>query len=193
MGFERVNRMIPCALGWDYTACRHNAVTRLQRGFELRLPVGYRMGSRLQRVLNPRQSFGRTSYAISIEEKDTFSRLARLGDTVEVAAEMPQTRLVNVCDREADFFELFEEQLRNPSVQLLVSANHIRVIREKPGKLFDAVRQSPLQTKVEVHVRRQSVRPKLSKTKARQKRPGRMAELEVRYLRVSCLPLRIST
>jgi hypothetical protein len=85
---------------------------------------------------------------------------------------MPQTRLVNVCDREADFFELFEEQLRNPSVELLVRANHNRVIKEKPGKLFDAVRQSPLQTKVQVPVPRQSARPKLSKTKARPKRSG---------------------
>ncbi len=41
--------------------------------------------------------------------------MAGLRDTVEVAAQMPQTRLVNVCDREADSFELFEEQLRNPS------------------------------------------------------------------------------
>jgi len=130
----------------------------------------------------------RPSYAIPIEEKDTFSWLAGLRDTVEVAAQIPQTRLVNVCDREADFFELFEEQLRNPSVELLVRANHNRVIHEKPGKLFDAVRQSPLQTKVQVHVPRQSARPKLSKTKARPKRSGRQAELEVRYQRYQLCP-----
>jgi hypothetical protein len=130
----------------------------------------------------------RPSYAVPLEEKDTFSWVAGLRDTVEVAAEMPQTRLVNVCDREADFFELFEEQLRNPSVQLLVRANHNRVIREEPGKLFDAVRQSPLQTKVEVHVPRQSARPKLSKTKARPKRSARQVELEVRYMRVQLPP-----
>jgi hypothetical protein len=76
----------------------------------------------------------RPSYAVPIEEKDSFSWVAGLRDTAEVAAEMPQTRLVNVCDREADFFELFEEQLRNPSVQLLVRANHNRVINENPGK-----------------------------------------------------------
>jgi hypothetical protein len=130
----------------------------------------------------------RPSYTIPIEEKDTFSWLAGLRDTVEVAAQMPQTRLVNVCDREADFFELFEEQLRNPSVELLVRANHNRVINDKPGKLFDAVRQSPLQTKVQVHVPRQSARPKLSKTKARPKRSGRQAELEVRYQRYQLCP-----
>ena len=130
----------------------------------------------------------RPSYAVPLEEKDTFSWVAGLRDTVEVVAEMPQTRLVNVCDCEADFLELFEEQLRNPSVQLLVRANHNRVIREKPGKLFDAVCQSPLQTKIAVHVPRQSARPKLSKTKARPKRSGRQAQLEVRYLRVQLPP-----
>jgi hypothetical protein len=130
----------------------------------------------------------RPSYAIPIEEKDTFRWLAGLRDTVEVKAQMPQTRVIHVCDREADFFELFEEQRRNPSADLLVRANHNRVIHEEPGKLFDAVRQSPLQTRVQVHVPRQSARPKLSKTKARPKRSGRQAELEVRYQRYQLRP-----
>ena len=66
----------------------------------------------------------RLSYTIPIEEKDTFREVEGLRDTLEVAAQMPQTRLINVCDREADFFELFEEQRRSPGVDLLVRANH---------------------------------------------------------------------
>ena len=50
------------------------------------------------------------------------------------------------------------------------------------------IRQAPLQTKVQVHVPRQSARPKLSKTKARPKRPSRQAELEVRYQRIQLRP-----
>jgi hypothetical protein len=130
----------------------------------------------------------RPSYAIPIEEKDTFCWIEGLRDTIDVAVEMPQTRLINVCDREADFFELFDEQRRNPSVDLLVRANHNRVITEEPFKLFQAMRQAPLQTKVQVHVPRQSERPKLSKKKARPKRPGRLAELEVRYQRIQLRP-----
>src|SRR5207244_10625413 len=87
-----------------------------------------------------------------------------------------------------DFFELFDEQRRNPCVDLLVRANHNRVITEDPFKLFEAVRQAPLQTKVQVQVPRQSARPKLSKTKAKPKRPGRSAELEVRYQRIQLCP-----
>jgi hypothetical protein len=130
----------------------------------------------------------RLSYNIPIEEKDTFCWIEGLRDTMNVAAQMPQTRLINVCDREADFFELFDEQRRNPCVDLLVRANHNRVITEEPFKLFPAIRQAPLQTKVQVHVPRQSARPKLSKKKARPKRPSRLADLEVRYQRIQLPP-----
>jgi hypothetical protein len=130
----------------------------------------------------------RLSYTIPIEEKDTFCWIEGLRDTMDVAAQMPQTRLIHVCDREADFFELFDEQRRNPGVDLLVRANHNRVITEEPFKLFPAIRQAPLQTKVQVHVPRQSARPKLSKKKARRKRPSRLAELEVRYQRIQLRP-----
>ena len=130
----------------------------------------------------------RLSYTIPIEEKDTFCWIEGLRDTVEVAAQMPQTRLINVCDREADFFELFAEQRRNPGVDLLVRANHNRVIMDEPFKLFEAVRQAPLQTQVQVHVPHQSARPKLSKKKAKPKRPSRQAELEVRYQRIQIRP-----
>ena len=130
----------------------------------------------------------RLSYNIPIEEKDTFCWIEGLRDSVEVAAQMPQTRLINVCDREGDFFELFDEQRRNRRVDLLVRANYNRVITDEPFKLFDAVRQAALQTKVQVHVPRQSARPKLSKKKARPKRPSRDAELELRYQRIQLCP-----
>jgi hypothetical protein len=126
----------------------------------------------------------RPSYAIPIEEKETFCWIQGLRDTMEVAAQMPQTRLIHVCDREADFFELFDEQRRNPCVDLLVRAKHNRAITDEPFKLFEAVAQAPLQTKVQVHVPRQSARPKLSKKKAKPKRPSRQAELELRYQRI---------
>lgn len=130
----------------------------------------------------------RPSWAIPIEEKETFCWIEGLRDTMDLAAQMPQTRLINVCDREADFFEMFEEQRRNPCVDLLVRANHNRGISDEPFKLFEAVGQAALQIKVQVHVPRQSARPKLSKKKARPKRPGRQAELEVRYQRIQLRP-----
>src|SRR5437016_2202370 len=130
----------------------------------------------------------RPSGAMPIEEKETFCWIESLRDTMDLAAQMPATRLINVCDREADFFEMFEEQQRNACVDLLVRAHHNRGILEEPGKLFEAVRQAPLQSKVQVPVPRQSARPKLSKKKARPKKLSRQAELEVRYQWIELRP-----
>ena len=130
----------------------------------------------------------RPSYAIPIEEKKTFVWIDHHRDLVALSAELPQTRLIHVCDREADFFEMFDEQCQNPCVDLLVRAKHNRNISEDPFKLFTAVRQAPVQSRVRVHIPRQSARPKRSKQKARPKRPGRMADMAVRYMRIQLRP-----
>jgi hypothetical protein len=130
----------------------------------------------------------RPAFEIPIEEKKTFSWIEHHRDLVEVAAEMPHTRLIDVCDREADFFELFDEQRKNPRVELLVRAKYNRNITEEPFKLFAAVREAPIQSRVRVHIPRQSARPKKSKQKARPKRPGRTADMAVRYMRIQLCP-----
>ncbi len=130
----------------------------------------------------------RPTYAIPIEEKKTFVWIEHHRELVELAAEMPHTRLIDVCDREADFFEMFDEQRQNPRVDLLVRAKHNRNIAEEPFKLFAAARQAPVQSRVRVHIPRQSARPKRSKQKARPKRLGRTADMAVRYKRIQLPP-----
>ncbi len=93
---------------------------------------------------------------------------------------MPQTQLVNVCDREADFFELFDEQRKNPGVDLLIRAKFNRRLEEEKAYLFDTVRQAPPLSQIRVSVPRKSARPKKSKQKARPKQPARMADLSIR-------------
>jgi hypothetical protein len=132
----------------------------------------------------------RPTFDIPIEEKRTFVWIEHHRDLVEVAARMPHTRLIDVCDREADFFELFDEQRLNPRVELLVRAMYNRRIAEDPFKLFAAARQAPVQSQVRVHIPRQSARPKRSKQKARAKRPGRTATLAVRSKRIRLRPAR---
>jgi len=132
----------------------------------------------------------RPSHAVPIEEKKNFLWIEHHRDLVELASQMPQTRLIDVCDREADFFELFDEQRQNPRVELLVRAKHDRNIDEEPFKLFAAARQAPLQSRILVSVPRQSARAKKSKQKARPKRPGRMAELAVRAMPIRLRPAR---
>jgi hypothetical protein len=130
----------------------------------------------------------RPSFAIPIEQKKTFIWIEHHRDLVELAAEMPQTRLVNVCDREADFFEMFDEQRQHPCVDLLIRAKHDRNISEEPSKLFTAVRQAPVQSRVRIHIPRQSARPKRSKQMARPKRPGRTTDMAVRSMRIQLRP-----
>jgi hypothetical protein len=132
----------------------------------------------------------RPTFTIPIEQKKTFIWIEHHRDLVELAGEMPQTRLIDVCDREADFFELFDEQRRNPRVELLVRAKYNRNITEEPFKLFAAVTQAPAQSRVRVHIPRHSARPKRSKQQARPRRPGRMAELAVRAKRIQLRPAR---
>ncbi len=130
----------------------------------------------------------RPAFAISIEEKKTFVWIEHHRDMAAVAADMPHTRLIDVCDREADFFEMFDEQRQNNSVELLVRAKHNRNIAEEPFKLWEAVGQTPIQSQVRVQIPRQSARSKKSKQQARPNRPGRDADLAVRYMRVQLRP-----
>ena len=125
---------------------------------------------------------------IPIEEKKTFVWIEHHRDLVELSKEMPQTKLINVCDREADFFEMFDEQRKNPCVDLLIRARHNRNLGEEPFKLFEAVRQASVQSHVRIAIPRESARPKKSKQKKRKARPGRLADLAVRKLHIKLSP-----
>ena len=121
---------------------------------------------------------------IPIEEKKTFVWIEHHRDLVELAGTMPQTKIVDVCDREADFFEFFDEQRKNPSVDILIRAKHDRNIKEEPFKLFAAVRQAPIKGRIQVPIPKQSARTKKSKQKARAVRPKRLADLALRHLQI---------
>jgi len=117
---------------------------------------------------------------IPIEEKKTFVWMEHHRDLVALSRTMPQTRLVDVCDREADFFELFDEQRNNPGVDILIRAKHDRNLKEAPFKLFAAVRQAPIAGHIRVPIPKLSARTKKSKQKARAARPKRLADLALR-------------
>jgi len=121
---------------------------------------------------------------IPVEEKKTFVWIEHHRDLVALAGTMPQTRLVDVCDREADFFELFDEQRTNPCVDVLIRAQHDRNLKEAPFKLFAAVRQAPIEGHIQVPIPKQSARTKKSKQNARAVRPKRLADLTLRYRQI---------
>lgn len=129
----------------------------------------------------------RPASAIPIEEKKSFNWILGLRKCVDLAPRLPDTRLVCVMDREADFFELFDEQRRKRRVDLLVRAKHDRRLADDQ-KFFEVIRQSPAQGRLEIPVPRQSARPKKSGQKAREQRPQRLAEVDLHYQQIELKP-----
>ncbi len=128
------------------------------------------------------------STKLPIEEKKTYAWIKGLRDCMTLKAQMPHTRLINVMDREADFFELFDEQRRHCSgVELLVRAKHDRTTTGE-RKLFETIRSSAVKSQIEISVPRQSARAKKSKQKAREKCPARIAKVSLRYRQVRIKP-----
>lgn len=135
----------------------------------------------------------RPSRQIPVEEKKTGVWIWGLAACEKVATRIPNTRVVSVMDREADFFELFDAQRQKKTVDLLVRAKNDRAVVpvDKDGEktsLFDAARTAPAVGEFRITVPRQSARPKKSKQKAREKREGRIAEGVLRTRTIELLP-----
>ncbi|MDP2366820.1 IS4 family transposase, partial [Rhodoferax sp.] len=126
--------------------------------------------------------------SIPIEEKKTFCWIEGLRDCVEVDKQLPDTRQICVMDREADFFELFDEQRKTDKVDLLVRSRHDRVIGDEGGHLFESVRGSPVCGEMVIQVPRQSARAKKSKQQAKPGHVQRSATVALRYLDIELRP-----
>ena len=150
------------------------------------VPLGVLKAQCSAPVVQPKTD-DRPSHAVPVEEKKSFNWIVGLRDCMELAEEIPHTRIVSVMDREADFFELFDEHRKKPCVDLLVRAKHDRCTNEDV-RLFEAVRQSEVCGQLRIHVKRQSARSKKSKQKARPKRPERTAEVSLRYRQIELRP-----
>ena len=126
--------------------------------------------------------------SIPIEEKKSFAWIEGLRNCVELNKQLPNTRLIGVMDREADFFELFDEQSKTGKVDLLVRARHDRSIDDEGGHLFESVRASPVCGEVVIQVPRQSTRTKKSKQPAKPGHVQRSATVALRYLDIELRP-----
>ena len=157
----------------------HSTLTTTEDG----LPLGV-LSARCEAPVSRPEHDDRASAQVPIEEKKTYCWILAMRDCEVVAAEMPHTKLVQVMDREADFFELFEEWRRGARrTDLLVRAKHNR-LTTADAKLFDGVRATQPRLRLQLHIGRQSARPKKSKQKARPKRAERLAEMTLRYQQV---------
>ena len=96
-----------------------------------------------------------------------------------------RTRVICVCDREADCFELFDRQRRRPRVDLLVRARHDRVLGKGKPKLFATMRGGPPGGRIDIELDGLTARPKSSRKPARPARRKRLADCELRFRRVT--------
>ena len=131
----------------------------------------------------PQDDAPKTTRATPLEDKKSFDWVAGLHSCMDLAAQLPDTRITCVMDREADFYELFDAHRHNPCVDVLIRANYNR-LTTTGTKLFDRLRAGKVQSTMQLEVKRQSARPKRSKQKARPARLRRVAQVELRYERV---------
>ncbi|MFZ0257416.1 MAG: transposase, partial [Gammaproteobacteria bacterium] len=91
------------------------------------------------------EDFGTDQRQRSIEEKERIRWLEGYRRVCEAQAELPETRLVYVADRESDIYELFAqaETCARPRAELLIRANQDRCLTDGQ-KLWEAAAAAPV-------------------------------------------------
>ena len=110
---------------------------------------------------------------LPVQEKESFKWIEGLNHTSALKAHCPDTQIVNVCDREADMYDLFAEQ-RAQGVDWLVRAAWNRSVNHAEKYLWEA-----MQSVAELGTTILRVPP-------RGKAPERCATLSIR-----CAPIQI--
>jgi len=111
-----------------------------------------------------------TRHQRPIEQKESAKWLHSFKAASAAQAACPSTKVVSIGDREADLHELFALALAQPNgAQLLVRAEHDRLVKDGHGRLFTHMHQQPIAAERVVDV------PRTKKSKARR------ATLEIRF------------
>lgn len=130
----------------------------------------------LQTWTRPKQEYGKRQNRKSkpIHEKESNKWLISYQATQEIQAQLRQTTLVNIADRESDIYELFERATKEKNgAQLLVRARHNRTVDHPEKYLWDFVVSQKVCGRVTVEVPRQK------------KKPKRNADLAIRFAKVT--------
>ena len=118
-----------------------------------------------------------TRHQRPIEQKESAKWLHSFQAASIVQAACSHTKVVSVGDREADIYELFAFALAQPhGAQLLVRAEHDRLVKDGQGRLFAHMHQQAIAAERVVDV------PRTKKGKARR------ATLEIRFAAVRLSP-----
>ena len=122
-----------------------------------------------------------------IEEKESYRWLEGFAAAMEIAAFLPNTRVISVADREADMFELFDFRRRQAGrkAELLICAKSDRCLEATECKLFEELAAAPRARRVSIPVPRQREHLSKPSTPGRPALPAREAQVEVRYKQVT--------
>ncbi len=115
---------------------------------------------------------GKNFSRVPVEEKESFKWIEGVNS---VAAEFPPERLVHLCDRDADMYELFFNCI-SLSTNFVIRAVHQRSTVRGKVKVFDRVSRTAPCGEYKLH---------LPKT---HKRKSRITKIKVRYYKVKILP-----
>jgi Domain of unknown function (DUF4338)/Transposase DNA-binding len=116
----------------------------------------------------------------SVDQKESGRWIEAYQTAARLARSMPQTHLIVCGDRESDIFELFDQTpAAAPNLHLLVRAQHDRMLTEG-HKLWNQLLGQPVQGTMQVRVPR------------REKRPARLATLEMRWACIEAAPPRVA-
>jgi len=122
-----------------------------------------------------------------VQEKESYRWLEGYEDATAIAATIPETRVINVTDREGDMFELFDLRRRQTGrkAELLVRAKFDRCLEGSDQKLFEELAAAPLARAVTIPVPRQREHAAKPSTPGRPALAARKARVEVRFKEVT--------
>jgi hypothetical protein len=129
-----------------------------------------------------RRRFGRSSAERNRtprQRKESQKWMDSFAACQALAAQCPQSVLVNVADREGDLYDLFAAALapsHSPRVEVLVRAQHNRQVAHPQKYLWDYLAAQRVRAQLTVRVPRKDGRP------------GRLARLSIRFARVTLRP-----
>jgi hypothetical protein len=129
-----------------------------------------------------RRRFGRSSHQRNRTpraQKESQKWMESLTACQALAAQGPDTTLVNVADREADLYDLFQQALApspEPAVHLLVRAQHDRQVAHPQKYLWDFLAAQRMSARLKIKVPRKDGQPQ------------RLATLAIRFAPVTLRP-----
>jgi len=139
-------------------------------------PTGQPLGFRHNAVRVRRgRGLSATRHQRKLAQKESYKWVESLTACQALAPQCPQTRLVNLTDREGDLYDLFVQALTVPSesrVHRLVRAHQNRKLANPDRPLWQEVGRQPVAASLSVRVGR------------RGDQPSRIAQLHIRFCRV---------